>query len=604
MKGIRKLSLLALGLVFVAGIAACSGNSNNSNNSDNNSSDSGNVTPDPIIPPTPDPEPEDPETEIPEYVEMDELASEIGDLSVLEQPSNYPGIYVNEENKLQFNLRTIQVFTDADKKGLARTKFYLGEEFNADNLLVLAEFQKLDENGNAAIGEDGKQIVITARVTNYQVDGSAVDTSVIGSYTAQVNYRFGETVRTTTYNVKVRSSEFETTKNLVYVAGLKAGYKESYGNDSYLKLTNDGRILTTYCQTTGTNNFTLNNSDLTVQIVKNTVNGVATAFKTEYIDLDISSFTNDTTTKKIHNDDNTFVIDYSTVNTGVVGSYLVPITYNAGTITANGREVENIVKSFIVVDVIAPVVRIIDTNTYTVEASMGLPDFSAYSVVVQRQYLQGTTLKTKASNVALTNDAFIFEGFVPYSQGAQPVTFKMRETTEAGETLSFSSSVTVTASTSFNIHVVADLTKGTIVSQKTESGKTYYTEYIIENGVKAYNVNATNVGDKARTCYADGTSFPGFFGLDTIAKSSYIEVTLTKKSTFVLYIGTNGDDDRGFAIYNSSNEILYEDVATIEECQVKQYPLRRVYELEAGTYKIAATGSTVVFCGYIIGSSK
>ena len=235
---------------------------------------------------------------------------------------------------------------------------------------------------------------------------------------------------------------------------------------------------------------------------------------------------------------------------------------------------------------------------------MGLPDFTNYSVIVQRQYLQGTTLKTKASNVVLTSDDFIFEGFVPYSQGTQQVVFKMRETTESGQTLSFDAPVTVTESTTYNISVTTDLTKGTIIGQKTDSGKLYYTEYVIESGVKAYNVNATNVADKPRTCYADGTTFPGFFGLDSIAKGSYIEVTLTKKSTFILYIGTNGDDDRGFAVYNSNNEVLYEDVATIEECQTKQYPLRRVYELEAGTYRIAATGTTVVFCGYIIGSLK
>lgn len=612
MKGIKKLSLLALGLLFVAGVASCTGNSNNSN--DNNSSDSGNEggttpTPPPYIPPIPYPDPDptggdDEEVEIPEYVEMEDLASEMGPISDMEQPENYPAIHINEENKLQYRLTTIKAYTEAEKKGLARVKFYLGEEFNADNLLLLADFVKLDEEGNPAKDETGKNITVKARVTNYQVDGSEVDTSEIGYYDAQVSYRFGETVRTTTYNVSVRSSEFETSRNLVYVAGIKAGYKESYGNDSYLKLKNDGRILTTYAQTSGNNNFTLNGADLNVQIVKNTVNGVGTAFSSQYIDLDLSTYINDTTAKKIHDADNKFVLDYSAVNTGVAGSYVMTLTYDAGVITANGREVQNIVKSFIVVDVITPVLRITNNNSFTVEASMALPDFSSYSVVVQRQYLDGTTLKTKAAMTTLTNDKFTYENFIPYNQGTQQVTFLLKEKTEDGDTLSFNSPVVVSASTTYNINITTDLSKGTIIDQTIEGGKVLYKEYQIESGVKAYNVDATNINDKQRTCYADGTKFPGFLKLDSIAKNSYIEVTLTKKSTFILYIGTNGDDDRGFAIYDNNKELLYEDMATLEECQIKQYPIRRVYELEAGTYLIAATGTTVVFCGYIIGSAK
>ena len=626
MKGIKKLSLLALGLLFVAGVASCS---TKNNTDDNKQSDNGNgdtPTPDPTPVTPPDPTPTD---VIPQYEEMEALDSEIGELSSLEQPSNMPGIYVNEENKLQYRLQTIKAYTDSDKEGLARTVFYLGEEFNYDNLLVLADFIKVDENGNAAKDENGKTITLKARVTNFQVDSSAIDTSVTGAYDAKVTYRFGEIVRTYSYTIMVRTSEFETTKSLVYIAGIKAGYKSDYGVDSngLYKLENNGRILTTYLRYNTTdkvnfNDFSLNSSDLNVQIVKNKVNSRASEFSTEYIDFDTSTLIDDETNKKLHNEDDTFVIDYSAVNVGAVGSYLISITYNAGNIQVNGREVENIVKAFIVVDVISPITQVINTNTeYSIEASMGLPDFSTYKVSFRRKIWTGTAFGNYLErNVLMTNDLFKYENLISYSQGTQPTTFTLKEQLEDENgnlsTYSFTSDVTVTESTMYNISVVRDITNGTVIKQTTDesSQKITYNEYDLGSGVKAYNVgvgkpNKNNIPeylDKGKTCLSDGLNFTGFLGLDSLAKKSYVEFTFTKKTTLILYIGSNGDDDRSFAVYdvNNESEVIYEGTAEVAVAGAKQTPVRFVLELEPGVYRVSAIGSTLTFHGYVIGTLK
>lgn len=582
MKGIKKISLLALGFAFV-GVAAGYGVKTFADTN---------------------------------YVEFDDLDTEIGEISTLEQPDSFPDIYINEDNKMQYHLQGISVNTDN-----ARTTFYLGEEFSADGLLVLADFIKLDDQGNPAKDENGRTITVKARVTNYQVNSSEVDTNTMGYYIAQVSYRYGETVKTAEYDVAVKSSEFETTRNLVYIAGVKAGYKSEEAN-SNLKLKNDGRIATTYLRSTHANDFALDVSQLKVQIIQNTVNRVASAYTSEVIDFDLTSLTNDTTNKKMYNVDNSFILDYSAVDTGTVGSYVIPIYFKSSDIIVNGRTVENKVQSFIVVDVISPITRVVNTNNnMTVEASMDLPDFGKYQVNVARKVWNPNTqaFGVEASKLAITSNAFRFENIVTYSQGGQNGRFIVKEIGEDengdDKEFSFEASITVTASTKYNISVVRDISTGEVVDSSTATdGKITYNEYNLGNGVNAYKVgvgklNKNNVPeylDKGKTCLSDGLSFTGFLGLDSFAKKSYIEFTFTKKTTLILYIGSNGDDDRAFAVYDSNNDnaVIYEGTAEVAVAGAKQTPVRFVLELDPGVYKVSALGSTVTFHGYVIGTLK
>lgn len=603
MKGIKKVSLLALGLFLIAGVASCDKKTTNTDDQ-TEETDATEIY---------DDIPVDPEKG---YIEFEDLDTDIGEISTLEEPESFPDIYINEANKAQFKLMSLSVDTTN-----ARTTFYLGEEFNADGLLVLGDFMKLDSKGQPAKNAAGKVITVRARVTNYQVDGSEIDTSEMGYYTAQVNYRYGDTVKNEEYQVRVRSSEFETTRNLVYIAGLKAGYKSTQAGQNF-KLKNDGRIATTYLRKSGQNDFSLDASELNVQIVKNTVNGVASAYSSEYIDFDLTTLTNDTENKKMYNNDQTFEIDYSQVDTGKVGSYLIPMTYKGSDLIINGRTVPNTVKAFLVVDVISPVTNVVNTNSnMTVEASMGLPDFGQYNVNIARRVWDGTKLTIVASRLPITSEAFKFENIVTYSQGGQNGTFTLKEIGEDengdDKEFSFNAAITITESTKYDIRVQRDVSQGTVISQTIgeSDGKYTYNEYDFGDGVKAYNVGAgkldkNNIPEylgKGKTCAEDGLKFVGFLGLDSVAKKSYIEFTFEKETTLILYIGSNGDDDRGFVVYKPTadgNEILFEENVEVAVAGAKQTPVRRSYTLPAGTYRVSALGTTVTFHGFVIGTLK
>ena len=570
MKGIKKLSVIALGLACALSLASC-------------------VDKPAKVAETPINDRNDMDIldEDREYIDFQEMEAEIGDPSTLVQPTNYPTIYVNEQNKLLFKLVEIQVRTTD-----ARTNFYLGEEFTSKGILVLARFNKLDENGNE-LTENGKVVSFLASVHTFFVDSSNVDTSIMGVYDVNVSYRYGEDVKTTTYTVRVDSSEFETTPNLKYVAGIKA----NYAADPSKKLSPDGRVITRYCTPKGDNSFTLTPEELQLQIVKNEVNGVASAFKQTLTDFSTSGLTNDTTTKTIKDANNLVSIDYSKVNTGKVGSYPIKITYNEGDITINGEKRSNVVQAFIIVDVIAPIVSMeLEDESFDVDASVDIIDLSKYNLIITRQY-EG---RVKVEAVPITTEKFVIKDVTGYIQGNQEATIESREACEDGTFASVKVIVKVKASSTYNISVVTEIDNGT---GKTEvvSGKTWCYDYKINDVLTLNKADITNIADKSRTCNEDGLAgFKGFAKIDKFGGDSYAEFNITEDdTTLIIYVGSNGDDERAFAVYNEEGEAIFEEMATL-----KQTPRRYVLNLSKGKYRLSAIGTTITFHGYVIATKK
>ena len=570
MKGIKKLSVIALGLACALSLASCVDKPTKVADTPINDRNDMDIL-----------------DEDREYIDFQEMEAEIGDPSTLVQPTNYPTIYVNEQNKLLFKLVEIQVRTTD-----ARTNFYLGEEFTSNGILVLARFNKLDENGNE-LTENGKVVSFLASVHTFFVDSSNVDTSIMGVYDVNVSYRYGEDVKTTTYTVRVDSSEFETTPNLKYVAGIKA----NYAADPSKKLSPDGRVITRYCTPKGDNSFTLTPEELQLQIVKNEVNGVASAFKQTVTDFSTSGLTNDTTTKIIKDANNLVSIDYSKVNTGKVGSYPIKITYNEGDITINGEKRSNVVQAFIIVDVIAPIVSMeSDSDSIDVDASIDILDLSKYSIIIKRQY-EG---KTKMEVLPITQDKFLIKGVTGYVQGGQTATIESREACEDGTFLSVNVQVNIKASTTYNINVVTSMVDGEGTTEVV-SGKTWCYDYKVNNVLTLNKADITNIGDKSRTCEEDGLDgFKGFAKIDKFGGDSYAEFNITEDdTTLIIYVGSNGDDERAFAVYNEEGEAIFEEMATL-----KQTPRRYVLNLSKGKYRLSAIGTTITFHGYVIATKK
>ena len=641
MKGIKKLSIITLGLAFAFGLAACNNGGGDGSSTNTNSNvptttegggggDTSTTTPevddgyfhdqDQVIEYNNKKEQED----IPSYIELSEMDLGIGDISALDNPGNYPDVYVNPQNKLQYQLDTITAYTND-----ARTTFYLGEEFSSDGLLVLATFIKLDENGSP-LKEDGKTISVRAKVDTFYVDSSTVDTSVMGSYSVKVSYRYCAEVKTFNYTITVRSSEFETTKNLKYVAGLKVGYKADklttkLDNTSiYKSLQNDGRIYTRYVNYNDDkgafeNDFSLDIDQLDINVVSNEVNGVASAFKQTVRPYDPSKLTNDKTNKKITSEDGKLVIDYSQVDTGKAGSYRIKVTYTATGFIINGEKRDNIVQAFIVVDVINPIagMKLTDSSTKNVMASLdGKIDLSDYNIKIYRKFGPTETL-------AITEENFDISGAISYIKGEQNALITAKELSDSGETYTATVKLNITESDKYDIDIISNVAANWnlpstglenqpgVVEFKKASGDfdcLGYEEKAINSYITAHHVgisdsNKKSLVEKSATCSDDSLSLSGYCRLDSVDKGSYIEIKVDKPATIIVYLAPNADGERGFAVYDASNTEIYLDTTGY----TKQAPRKFVIELDAaGTYKLAAStsGQTIQFYGCIVATTK
>lgn len=92
-----------------------------------------------------------------------------------------------------------------------KTHFYVGDNFNADGLVVKANYREF-------AGTD--VISISKVVTDYYYSTDDVDLSKPGSYPVNITYREGALVKTTTYTVTVTNSEYDD-YDVEYLAGIE-----------------------------------------------------------------------------------------------------------------------------------------------------------------------------------------------------------------------------------------------------------------------------------------------------------------------------------------------------------------------------------------------
>ncbi len=637
MKGIKKFSVLALGLAFVVGLASCQGGSSDSSTTDTSTpsttTGSGDTTSSTTTTTT-NPFVDDngyyndsntekasytvasEKTQLPEYVELEELDNGLGKLSTLEQPDNYPDVYVNENNKLQYELSDIEVYTNSNLS-TARTTFYLGEEFNSDGVVVLAKFLKLNEDGSYQVDENKKNVVVRARVYTFYVDDSAIDTSIVGTYEAQVSYRYGENVKVGTYRVFVRTSEFETTPGLKYVAGINASLKAdkittTLNNGSrYSVLQNDGRIYTRYVgyddfEEKFIDDFSLDISQLNINMVCNSVSKVGNIVTQSVYEYNPADLVNDKEKRIITSKSGNLTIDYSAVDVTKAGSYKIVVQYKGPGFYIDGVLRENIVQSFIIVDVINPItgVKLVDTSVKNVTASLdGTFDLSAYDVKVYRTF-------GKQETVAITNDVFNISGGITYLVGEQTVKVTAKELSEFSEAYTVDVKLNVQESDKYSFSIYNNLdpegeevkfykSDGTTIEALGYETCTYVAGVITGTHIATTDSSQKSLLEKAATCEDDGLAFSGYTVVNSADKNSAVIFNMTGAGAIILYVSPNSDESRGFVLTDSNDDVI----DTYETEAKKQAPRRYIiYVDQAGTYKLSATtsGKTIQFYGCVV----
>ena len=116
--------------------------------------------------------------------------------------------------------------------------------------------------------------------------------------------------------------------------------------------------------------------------------------------------------------------------------------------------------------------------------------------------------------------------------------------------------------------------------------------------------DATNylLAAKGTACDDDGLSFTGYGYLGKISdnQKKYLQFKFDRPGVLILYMGSGSSDERTFGLFYASESM-------IESYSVTKNKLPEKITInidKAGTYKIAALGSTVTFHGFITAVEK
>lgn len=447
----------------------------------------------------------------------------------------------------------------------AQTVFYIGDQFNYDNLVVNRVFLRVtDDEAETILQNDLED---TTKV--FSVDYSEVDMNHIGEYFVYVSVRYGDTVRRNNYQVKVLSSKFETTPNLEYCAGLSVKYADDTRFKEYLiDDTIDVQGLV---------------DGLKVSLIKRKVNSDGTS-STEQEPVELSA--------------SDVEIDSSTVINDEIGTYMIKVKYSGQKLNIDGKEYDNDLTSFVLVNVVNPVTKIEKTSSGDVNfpAQFNDLDLSGWLIKITRQ-------RRAAETVNFSYDLFDVTGISPFISSNQTAHLVLKEDT----TKKLDVDIKVKASTEYDIitgYAFTRDTDGTTISDADSAVVTAQTQLDASGRFYAKDMKR----DPAKTCAADGLNFSCRISM----KGATFDVIMPKAGKIIIYAtstdGTGSDVEREVSIHRLTNDNINYSKATFDEEYLidSQYtdsawangckPTRLVFEVEKpGIYQF--TGNV-----YIVGA--
>lgn len=454
-----------------------------------------------------------------------------------EQPENN----LVDEEIIGARLSSITVDTTNTK-----TLFYLGEEFSSEGLKVKSLYIKTFEGNRRETYE--------RECVDYYLEYEDLDMNTVGDYVIKVIYRRDTTVVTTTYTVHVRTNLYNESGQ-EYVAGLSVLLNGKTINE--LKLDQK---------------FEINDSNLTIKLkTAQMVNGEVVIKDKE---IDKSKLT----------------IDSSSVDTSKRGTYMVKYTYTDTPLVIDGKEYENKVTSYTLVNVVNPVVSVTKTSSNDLNfyaSSYGI-DFSRWKIQVNRENSR------ENETVGCTSELFKISDLCSYVAGKD---IEVTVTLIEDESFSFKEKINIVASKNEDIVITSDLSFGMGDAETAyDAGRTQ----LDKNGIMFAQFPANNTTTKTRdikSAAADGIVFTTRV---TLKSGNKIEVNIQKAGAIIIYCSSTGSDDREFSIYNAAGEEIATFMTSTQGVPVPY----RIDVTEGGTYTISLSSSQIYVHGCIVSTKK
>ena len=460
----------------------------------------------------------------------------------------------------------------------AKTKFYLGDEFSSEGLTAKATFVSY---------ASGSAVSKSFETQDLTVDSSNVDFYNVGTYPVKVTYRYMRTVRSTTYNVQVISSEFDAA-GIEYVGGIEVTYFNKKSYDYAL-------------DKTGKTQMNLNQFRVKLHYYKSgseLEDKAAFASKTLY-GTDASA--------KIF-------IDYSSVNFAVRGTYIAKVTYTADPVTISGKSVSYKVNSFVIINVNDDVTAFaFEDGTTSFVADVNDIDYSDWKFKVTR----------KISGVEIVNyspEMFTISGISPFVEGEQTAVVVCSELANMAKSVK----VTITKSEKYNIttgniyEVTTDASGnlvygGEVFKAKDDMGGKYSDgvfdgTFELDSSGMFSIINANNYEDRSKPDNFGSLYFGPRMRIK--GENSYISITVSGPAKIVVYAASTGDNSsRDIGIYDVEGNLIRdaegnEAQAFTNENNLKQTIEQFIFEVDAaGTYYVKSLLQAYVH-GFVVAVEK
>ena len=447
--------------------------------------------------------------------------------------------------------------------------FYVGDTFNCDNLIVNRKFIRRNIETELVVEKN-----LSDQTKIFFVDTSEVDMNHVGEYLVYVSVRLGTVMRREVYKIEVKSSLFETTPNITYAAGLDVTFADNSKIKTYLLNSND----------LDANNL-VDNMKFKLQKATNDANGNTTL---EAQDLTKSNV-------KIE----------QSVNRNQIGTYMIKVTYDNGNVNINGKNYENKVTSYVIVDVTNPIrrIQVLDTSTAVFNAS--IDGINAEQAGWQ---VRVTPTVGDAYTDSFTYEKYSIENLDIFKWGKQQ---EVKVVLNSDPTVSCTKIIQINESTTQDIKAYYDLEP----QIQGYNGDGNPTSILLGTADFIYGPLPTKIGDDVY--YSSGATYVLNRAADSYGSISFptritikgsaqaIKIVMDKPGQIVAFYASTADEERDITFCSDNNGQVGEELQSGVTSSTKQVISRVTFNAEkAGTYYIMNTLGGIYVHGLIVAKSK
>lgn len=474
--------------------------------------------------------------------------------------SNAPQVEVIEGTTIE--LASITLDTENVQK-----VFYVGDIFNYENLVVNRRFLRRDVETERILENN-----LVDQTKIFFIDTSEVDMNHVGEYLVYVSVRLGSVMRRESYRIEVKSSLFETTPNITYAAGLDVSFADNTKIKTYLlnseeldanNLVDNMKFKLEKATNDGDGNTTIQAQDLTKNNVK---------------------------------------IEQS-VNRNEIGTYMIKVTYDNGNVNINGKNYENKVTSYVIVDVVNPIrrIQVLDTSTAVFNASIDGIDAEQAGWQVRVTPTVGSAYTDN-----FTYDKYTIENLDIFKWGRQQ---EVKVVLNADPTVTCTKIIQINESQTQDIRAYYNLEPDAseFVDGKPTKMLLAGTDFIfgpLPNKIDSdiyYDSGATYTSNRSDSY--GSIQFPTRISIKGTAQP--IKIVMDKPGQIVVFYASTNDEERDITFYNDKNGQIGDELQAGYTSSTKQVISRITFTAEeAGTYYILNTSGGIYVHGLIIAKSK